>query len=403
MGVQANLDQIFEKALTQGKTIYKNKEALELKWTPPRLIGRDRELEALGQHVSRMIDTQRNISILGTIGCGKTVCVKYVLPRFEKKAQAFGKKVKTIYISCHDVPSTSDILAYILNRLKKPDERKIPNRGWYQAMYVEKLESYAERFDAVIICLDEVDIPVERGYDGVIRTIVETPNTSLVTISNKPNWYEKLDPRIESRLQLRELHFDSYDVPALYSILEDRARIAFKDGIIKFPPGGGQHEGLFNIAKICYDVAGDARSAIELLRASGELLEQGYDTDITPKLIEKARKEVEVAGFVKQIGGLALHQKFLLYAICELAKLAKPTSGKMYVPLSKALQLYKSIAAKKGKEILTDRRLRTYLDQFEMYGFIERKTISEGGRKGRPTYIKPLFDVKKCLEALEES
>lgn len=397
MGIQANLNQIFESAFTQGKTIYNNKEALELKWTPPKLIGRDRELEALGQHVSKMLDTQRNISILGTIGCGKTVCVKYVLPKFEERAQAFGKNIKTVYISCHDIPSTSDIMAYILNRLKKPDEKRIPNRGWYQAMYVEKLESYAERFDAVIVCLDEIDIPVERGYDGVIRTIVETPNTSLIAISNKPAWYDKLDPRIKSRLQPRELHFKSYDVPALYSILEDRAYIAFKEGIINFPKG--QHEGLFNIAKICYDVAGDARSAIELLRASGELLEQEYDTDITHRLIKRAREEVEIAGIIKQIGGLALHQKFLLYAICELAK---PPSGKMCVPLSKVLQLYRGIATKRGKEVLTDRRLRTYLDQFEMYGYIERETISEGGRKGRQTYIKILFDVQKCLSALEE-
>ena len=90
----------------------------------------------------------------------------------------------------------------------------------------------------LILFIDEVD-NVRRDHDTflafLIRRLPQRIPAKLILIfaSNRLNWMEHLDPRVQSFLKVNELVFDPYDAVDLQRILNIRVEKALRSGAAK--------------------------------------------------------------------------------------------------------------------------------------------------------------------------
>lgn len=102
----------------------------------------------------------------------------------------------------------------------------------------------------------------------------------VVLISNQPPTEIQLDPRSQSRLNYRPVHFPRYDADQLYTIRQDRAGTAFH-------PDSVTDDALNRIVDRVANMNGDCRHAIELLHRAGRIAERDQAEAVTPEHVEQ--------------------------------------------------------------------------------------------------------------------
>ena len=252
---------------------------------------------------------------------------------------------------------------------------------------MQKIKDY----ESVIICLDEVDKLLYKGYEDVIWNLVDLPNVGLICISNIPDWHKFLDPRIISRLQLRSIDFSAYDINELFTILKQRTEEGLKENTI-------EDSILMEISKRASEVYGDARKAIDLLGASIEIAIEMERDKITKEIIPLAERRVETLSLYRVVDGLAVHHKIFIIAIAN-QMIQKNTR---IITNEDAYREYYNLIqdSKKYSEGVTERQLYEYLKQFELYSLIETKKMGLGRGRGSIRKIYPLFDPKTLIDHL---
>ena len=149
--------------------------------------------------------------------------------------------------------------------------------GWpTDQVYAEFRNALDEEKRVVVIMLDEVDKLVKKGDDVLynlsrVNSDLLQTRLSLIGISNDLKFTEFLDPRVKSSLGEDEIIFPPYNAEQIRDILEQRAGIAFRPGMLTE-----------EVIPLCSAFAaqehGDARRALDLLRISGELAERERST-----------------------------------------------------------------------------------------------------------------------------
>ena len=129
------------------------------------------------------------------------------------------------------------------------------------------------RATLMIVVLDEIDFLVKKHGDELLYRLtraneeLSSSKISVIGITNDLKFVDNLDPRVRSSLGEVELVFPPYNASQLEDILNDRARIAFRPGVIRS-----------GVISLCAALAarehGDARRALDLLRVAGEIAER---------------------------------------------------------------------------------------------------------------------------------
>ena len=434
-----NEDNVFKQYLVSKPIFKKDRDKLRPSYIPPKLPHRDREINQLASILVTGIKGGRpsNVFIYGKTGTGKTAVVKYLEKEMQKlkiqskieylqqnpkelksdeinKPDVFSNyyenskkngyldvnfKIRPIYINCKIVDTQYGVLANIGNRFIEKFNERIPFTGWpTEKVYEELKNRIINNGGLITIILDEIDKLVSKSGDEVlyilsrINTELEESGNgdakvSLIGISNYLNFMELLDPRVKSSLGEEEIIFHPYNATQLENILQQRANLAFEEGVLST-----------GVIQMCASFAaqehGDARKALELLRIAGELAEREKAPKVLEKHVRNAQNKIELNRVNEVIRTLPTHSKIVLLGI-----ILSEEKGNRKLMTGEVYDIYKDLCRGTNLSHLTQRRVADLISELDMLGIITALLISKG-RYGRTREIQlsvPLNDTKKIL------
>lgn len=389
---ESKIKEIFAKK----SKIFKNKTALQPDFVPREILARETEITILAEILKDALNMEApsNIFIYGDTGVGKTVITRYTLNLLLKEAEdrKCKDKIKAVYVNCKTVGTECQALGEIINTLSY---KRVPSKGkgWGKHTYYDTLREILNENGGVnIVILDEVDELAEDAEDilyNLSRTKsslgVTNAQVSLIGISNKIEFYEKLDSRIKSSMCQREIFVNPYDAKQLQEILVQRSHYAFFDDVIE--------DGVINYcAAIAAQEHGDARKAIDLLRASGEIAEKEATKRVTEEHMKKAQIMLELNRTEELIKGFTLQKKIVLLS------LLKNEQSNINNNTQSVYDAYKKLCKQMPLEILSQRRVAELISELETAGMISFHILYQG-RYGR----KRTIDIKSAYETIEKA
>ena len=376
MGNPSILDDVFEN-FVNGVKLFKDREVLRHDYLPEKLPHREDQIKLLGQTVAPALKDSRcsNIFIYGKTGTGKTAVAKYVLGHLESKAKEYGAQVKFCYINCRMTGSEYRVFAALSQNLGM----SIPFTGLSVGEVFDRFRASLDSSRIIfIIVLDEIDALIKDKGDAFMYELTRINETlhkskvSIIGISNDLRLKEFLDPRVFSSLSEEELVFRPYDAGELRTILLERSKLSFQEGVLTD-----------SALSICSALAaaehGDARRALDLLRVAGEVAERQNSKMVTEEHVRLAEKHIEHNRVVEALKNLTLHSKLVLLSVYHLNK-PSATTGEIY-------DVYNELCGEMGAGLLTQRRLGTLINELDSMGLVNARVVSMG-RYGRTKKIR---------------
>ncbi len=387
------LDSIFS---AKSELFRGSREVLRDSYVPSRLPHREEQIRQVAEILAPSLrgDLPSNLLIYGKIGTGKTAVVAQVRQDLQRRTE-LSSGLSFVTLNCGNIDTPYSLLQTIANSFAKNEADRIPT-GWS----LDRVQSGMRRLmDAnggiLLLVLDEVDRLVARSGDNILYTLsqinteLENARLAIIGISNDLKFTNHLDARVRSRLNEEKILFPPYDATQLQDILRDRAREAFRDGVVD--PG---------VVERCAAYAalenGDARRALALLRLAAEMAERDHAKRITPDHVVKAKNRLEQDIIIDCCRTLPPHCKVLLYAILQSFERRRTgvLTGEVY-------DSYRRLAERLGLQPLHARSISNYVSELESLGLI-RATIVSRGRGGRTREIIVDVPISETMPALEE-
>lgn len=270
--------------------------------------------------------------LYGAPGTGKTLVAKHALERIEKEAN-----VKGIYVNCWECNSYYSVLDYLVRELRILGAEKL-NTSF-------KLERFRQFIGSrpLVIILDEIDHAKGEERDSIIYNLCNTGNVGLICISNSIDVLCEVDSRTKSRLNAKQIEFDSYTGMEILEILSQRARLALSPGCC----------GESALRIIAHYAEGDARSAIKMLKNASYSAEKEGRKKLVLKDIKagySSTKNLEKNRFLDR---LSSHHR-LLYELVKRKK--EVNSGELW-------KIYLEKCKKLGKHPIAVRTYSEYMNK----------------------------------------
>lgn len=373
------LDNVFERFI-KTDSVFIDREVLRHDYIPENLPHREGQIRCLGEIVAPVLKASRcsNIFVYGKTGTGKTAVVKYVLNRLVEKAREFGAPVRVCYVNCRLAGTEYRIYSSLCDFIGV----KVPFTGLALGEVFDRLKAgLNSRKLLLLVVLDEIDSLIKMRGDVLlyeltrINEALHGSRASIVGISNDLCFKEFLDPRVLSSLSEEEIVFRPYDAAELQDILWDRARVAFRRGVLV--------DGAVGLcAALAAAEHGDARRALDLLRVAGELAEREGAEYVQEEHIRKAEERIEHDRIVEAVKNLTLHSKLVLCSVCLLrkAKVNYTITGDIY-------NVYSELCDQSGLLPLTQRRVSSLINELDVIGVLNSRIVSMG-RYGRTKKIR---------------
>ena len=375
------------------KTPFKAKGTLFETFIPDNLSHRDDQMMMLTNILTNLLHTGQssNIFCYGKTGTGKTVTTRYTADRIRFEGMKQNKNTTVVYTPA--VEGTElDLYAHIGN--ETAGKNIIPSRGLStQETYNRTKDILDSRNTRAIVIMEEIDKFYEKNGDDFLYQLsrinpqLKYSSLCLIGIANNLKFTEHFDPRVISSLNKEDIIFPPYNALQLQDILKQRAKIAFKTHAIE--------DGIINLcAALSAREHGDARRAIELLRAAGEIAEREGEEVVKIEHMKKAQNKIELDNVEEVIKTLPVQSKLILASIVFSSERGKNTliTGEVY-------DIYKDMAKKTGIDIITQRRATDLISELDMLGIINARLISYG-RGGRTRVITPAISIPDTKELL---
>lgn len=400
--MRLEIDKIFDNFDKNG--IFKDKSILQTNYSPSEIPHREEQIKQIASILAPVLRGEKtsNLFLYGKTGTGKTLAMQYVkeeLYKRVKKEMDFDLKIE--YLNCK-MKKVSDTEYRILAELIKLFGGSVPQTGLpTQAVYSKFIETIDSKKNLIVLILDEIDQTVKKISNDFLYNLtrlnseLSKSQICIVGISNNITFLDDLDPRVRSSLSEEEIVFPPYNALQIQDILNQRANMAFKEGVL-------QDGVISKCAAFAAKEHGDARRALDLLRVAGELAERDSSKKILVKYIDEANENIEKDKILDVISSEPKQFQLVLGAIIYLLE-----NQKNNIPIftGDVYNFYQELCLKNKLEVLTQRRVGDIIQEFDMLGIINVRVISKG-RGGRMREIKMAISkdiIKKAKEIIENS
>ena len=375
-------------------SIYKKRSVLDKNYIPSRLIARDEQIKDVANLIQPILshDSPQSATIYGKTGTGKSVVVRYVLQKLKETLPEDRTDVVSIYLNCEDANTTTKILVSILNQLA-PDIN-LPKRGISALEYYDVLwKILNKRQLTVIFVFDEIDnikddnILYNLSRAGERMMINNDIHIGILGLSNDLLFIDRLDSRVVSSFGRRNFVFPPYNANELKDILEDRAKLAFRDGALND-----------SVIPLCAALSaqehGDAREAILLLKTAGDIAVREKTETITEKHVRRSYDEMNLDCVTEAVKSFPIQSKLVLLSIIELSN---KLGGR--ISTGQVESEYRKLCDQTDVKPLHRSGVSARISELDMLGVIDAP-VTIRGRKGKTRLItvgKNIERVKKVL------
>jgi len=204
--------------------------------------------------------------IYGDSGMGKTALARFASSELKQK-----HPIEVAYICCWQHHTLYKVVDALIEQL-----RILQAEQQDTALKLKKLEKHLDGKPFVLM-LDEIDKVSPKDRNEIIYGLCNLGQIGLICISNKKDTFFSLEPGTRSRLNPQFVECRKYSNRDLLSILRDRRELGLA-------PESCSPSVLERIARLS---RGDARIAIQTLRAAAEWAEQERDSRIQTRYIAK--------------------------------------------------------------------------------------------------------------------
>jgi cell division control protein 6 len=384
-----------------GGDIFEQRELLRVGHVPgiDRVVGRDNEISAVGRTLgpgTRGGPPETTI-IYGKTGTGKSLVTRCVSQQAQAEARANDVVFQFSYVDCSDYQTDAKASREMARQLSDEldADKDIPRVGIAAADYRditwELLVDYD--VDVFVAVLDEVD---KLDDDELLRSLTRARESGkadahigVICVSNKIEYRDRLNERLDSSLQDNELVFDPYNAPQIRAILEHRED-AFVDGALE--------EGVIpKVAALAAQEHGDARKAVDTLYEAGRLAEKGGEPLVTENHVDDAVQQAEVNRFEQLIAGTTPHVKHLLRTLALLTA-DNPEDA---FSTHEVYEAYCSLVEADGGDPLSEDRAYRLLKEQSFLGVTESEHTGAGRGGGSFLKHRLVRDPELVIRALD--
>jgi orc1/cdc6 family replication initiation protein len=321
---------------------------LRPEFIPREVAHRDSEVNQLSNALEPVTrgESAPPVMLFGPSGAGKTCIAQFTLDRLRESVLA----VETQYVNCWQNYRTFRCLYRLVDGIGQTVD--VHRKSTPTDELLERLERYDGPHYVVV--LDEVD---QLESKDVLYDLYRIHNVSMVLIANRETeLFAQLDDRLVSRLQASpRIRFDRYGLDELVAILADRVRWGLTAGAV-------DRDQLEHIADAA---AGDARTAIGILRNAARQAQRDETGEITDAHVEAAIPEARHELRQQDLDKLTRHQQAVYEIIEEHGEVAP---GDLYAGYRERVDDPRS-----------ERTIRRYCNKLARYDLIR----IEGERRGR--------------------
>ncbi len=372
------IDRLLDAAQS-GKTLIKNRDVLHFTHIPNQILHRDPEQEKITQSLLPILMESRpsNLLVYGKPGTGKTLVIKKVLSKIQKRVEEGSFPIKLAYTNAKQETTLYGLLVSFGRQLGLGSQKTNDEKMWLPSTGLSISEVFNRILYALdknetnaVFVIDEIDYLAEliqkTGKDVLYQITranerLKTGSLTLIGVSNDLTFKERLDPRVISTLSEEEIIFTNYNLPQIREILDARIEVAFDDGVVS--------EAALNLCSaMAGRESGDARRALDLLRVASEIAERSQVPTVTEDHIRMASEKIEENKEVVALRSYPLHEKLLIMAIMKSSEIS---TGEVY-------STYKNLCKEIRQKELTQRRVTQMLSEIEMSGIISGRIVHQG-------------------------
>ena len=376
-------------------------EPLDFDYVPQQIVCREQyqnQLAARFASIDKPESSCRAI-ITGPVGSGKTVLVK-TFCRDLQRHLINRRTINIAHVNCRNASTSTRVVQRILHAIDPGH----PDRGLSIGELLLSLRKLTRRNSShLIVILDEVDHMLRKSGDDILYQLLridedqEGKGTLSLILISQEQVLDVLETAVISRMGKTNLiKIPAYDEDELFNIATQRAELSLVNG--------SYTEEIIRLIAEKSAPVGDARLAIELLKAAAESCEIRQD-DHTERAISiddvHAKDEILAVDMVSEIDaieGLKPHAMLVLLAICR--RLRKDTS----MTTGDVENLYAVVCEEYEETMKSHTTLWKYLKEMEERQIIKTRISTVSGGRGRTTHLSmPHFlpsDIASRLEML---
>ena len=376
-------------------------EPLDFDYVPQQIVCREQyqsQLAARFASLDRPESSCRAV-ITGPVGSGKTVLVK-TFCRDLQRHLVNRRTINIAHVNCRNASTSTRVVQRIVHAIDPGH----PDRGLSIGELLLSLRKLTRRNSShLIVILDEVDHMLRKSGDDILYQLLridedqEGKGTLSLILISQEQVLDVLETAVISRMGKTNLiKIPSYGEDELFKIASQRAELALVNG--------SYTEEIIRLIAQKSAPIGDARLAIELLKAAAESCEIRQD-DHTERAISiddvHAKDEILSVDMVSEIDaveGLKPHAMFVLLAICR--RLKKDTS----MTTGDVENLYAVVCEEYEESMKSHTTLWKYLKEMENRQLITTRISTVNDGRGRTTHLSmPHFlpsDIASRLEML---
>ncbi|MDY6768693.1 MAG: AAA family ATPase, partial [Candidatus Nanohaloarchaea archaeon] len=123
------LQQMFSEYLEQ-ESVFQSKELLDTSYRPDHILHRDKQIDELASILAPSLkgDDPSNLFIYGTVGTGKSLCVKHVSQELREAADKSDEQLNIVYINCK-MKKVADTEYRLAAQLAREMGEDVPSTG----------------------------------------------------------------------------------------------------------------------------------------------------------------------------------------------------------------------------------------------------------------------------------